>query len=252
MSYQSITILEAIEMIGSNEIYLPAIQRKFVWKPDQIERLFDSIMRDYPIGTFLFWFLQGERINNYTFYKFLQNYHQRDKFLNEIAPTPELKDRVIGILDGQQRLSSMYIALQGTYAYKLPYYHYSSEWAYPTRKFYLNLFNISHRETGDCVYDFRFLKDEEANKFDENNLWFLVKDVLKWKKASEVNKHYRALEQKFKDSELIELLKSKQDAIDDILTDLWDKITKSEIINYYKIDEQELDNILVTFKRYGI
>ena len=243
-------IREVIEMIGSNEIYLPAIQRRFVWKHPQIEKLFDSIMRDYPIGTFLFWFLKGDKIKDYTFYKFLKNYHQKDNDLNEVAPKPELKENIIGILDGQQRLSSIYIALQGTYAYKLPYYHYTSQWAFPVRKFYLNLFNVNNRnESEDCVYDFKFLTDKEAQKTDENNLWFLVRRVLEWKKASEVNKFYRELMNKHKGTEFINILEPKQDDIDDILTDLWHKLTTSEIINYYKIDEPELDNILDIFVR---
>ena len=58
-------------MINYNKIYLPAIQRKFVWKPNQIEKLFDSIMRGYPIGTFLFWDLEENNVNKYTFYKFI-------------------------------------------------------------------------------------------------------------------------------------------------------------------------------------
>lgn len=55
MEYQHWTIKEAMNRIGAKKLYLPAIQRKFVWDAWQIERLFDSIMRDYPIGTFLFW-----------------------------------------------------------------------------------------------------------------------------------------------------------------------------------------------------
>jgi uncharacterized protein with ParB-like and HNH nuclease domain len=54
MEYQHWTIKEAMKQIGAKKLYLPAIQRKFVWDANQIERLFDSIMRDYPIGTFLF------------------------------------------------------------------------------------------------------------------------------------------------------------------------------------------------------
>ena len=142
----------------------------------------------------------------------------------------------------------MYIALQGTYAYKLPYYHWKNEKAFPVRKFYLNLFNINNTES-DCVYDFKFLTEKEASKVDENNLWFLVKRVLKWKKASEVNKYYREIEGQFNDPEIIEILQPKQDDIDDILTDLWHKLTNSEIINYYKIDEPDLDNILDIFVR---
>ena len=171
MAYEApITISKAITNIQKKKYVLPAIQREFVWDNNQIEMLFDSLMRDYPIGTFLFWFLKDETINDYTFYKFLQNYHQKTNYLNDVAPKPELKDKIIGILDGQQRLSSMYIALQGTYAYKLPYYHYNSEWAFPERKFYLNLFNVNNTDN-DCIYDFKFLTEKEALKLD------IVKDV---------------------------------------------------------------------------
>jgi len=41
MSYEKLTIKQMIEKIGNNEIYLPAIQRKFVWKQEQTEKLFD-------------------------------------------------------------------------------------------------------------------------------------------------------------------------------------------------------------------
>lgn len=50
-----ITISDAILHIERREYLLPAIQRKFVWSSEQIERLFDSIMRGYPINTFMFW-----------------------------------------------------------------------------------------------------------------------------------------------------------------------------------------------------
>ena len=133
-SYEYKSIKEVVEMIGRNEVYLPAIQRKFVWTHEQTEIFFDSIMRGYPIGTFLFWFVRGEKKNEYTFYKFLQEYHERDKYLNEIAPKPELKEEIIGVLDGQQRLSSIYLALQGTYAYRKRWGHFDDDAAFPKRK----------------------------------------------------------------------------------------------------------------------
>jgi uncharacterized protein with ParB-like and HNH nuclease domain len=139
MSYQKKKIYEVIQMIVRNELYLPVIQRKFVWKPNQIECLFDSIMRGYPIGTFLFWFVRGEKKNDYTFYKFLLNYHERDLYLNEIAPRPELRDEIIGVLDGQQRLSGLFISLQGTYAYKNPRARWDSDDAFPKRQLFFNL-----------------------------------------------------------------------------------------------------------------
>ncbi|MEK6781959.1 MAG: DUF262 domain-containing protein [Bacteroidota bacterium] len=54
MAYEKpITIKEAIEQIQKKKFVLPSIQREFVWESSQIEMLFDSIMRDYPISTFL-------------------------------------------------------------------------------------------------------------------------------------------------------------------------------------------------------
>ena len=51
---------DVIKRIDSNQLFLPALQRKFVWKTEQIEGLFDSIMQGYPIGTFLFWELNDK------------------------------------------------------------------------------------------------------------------------------------------------------------------------------------------------
>ena len=56
MSFQTpITISEVINDIHSKKYLLPSIQREFVWSQDQITMLFDSLMRDYPINSFLFW-----------------------------------------------------------------------------------------------------------------------------------------------------------------------------------------------------
>lgn len=81
MGYESQTITEIIAGVNS-KYYLPSIQRKFVWSCRQIENLFDSIMSNYPIGTFLFWSIdKGEdpsRIDEYTFYNFINNFSERD------------------------------------------------------------------------------------------------------------------------------------------------------------------------------
>ena len=48
MAYEKKNIRAVIEEINSRKIYLPAIQRKYVWDDDQITRLMDSIMLDIP------------------------------------------------------------------------------------------------------------------------------------------------------------------------------------------------------------
>lgn len=83
MSYKAQTIIETIK--GINQIYyLPSIQRKFVWDVHQIENLFDSLMQNYPIGTFLFWSIEKgqnpSHIDEYTFYEFISNYNEKKCF----------------------------------------------------------------------------------------------------------------------------------------------------------------------------
>ena len=46
---EPITIKEVIENVHKKNYLLPAIQREFVWGTEQIKKLFDSLMRDYPI-----------------------------------------------------------------------------------------------------------------------------------------------------------------------------------------------------------
>ena len=48
----NLKISQVMQDIERNRYLLPAIQREFVWKPNKICGLFDSLMRGYPIGTF--------------------------------------------------------------------------------------------------------------------------------------------------------------------------------------------------------
>jgi uncharacterized protein with ParB-like and HNH nuclease domain len=105
MSYQTaLTIAEVMEGIQSRKYLLPSIQREFVWSQKQIETLFDSLMRDYPINSFLFWEVSDEKIHEFRFYEFLRDYHQKDQTHNPVANTNGLHS-VTAILDGQQRLT---------------------------------------------------------------------------------------------------------------------------------------------------
>jgi uncharacterized protein with ParB-like and HNH nuclease domain len=100
---EPITIKEVIENVYRKNYLLPAIQREFVWSTDQIEMLYDSLMRDYPISSFLFWEVEKSNVNNYQFYEFVRNFHERD---NKHNPKANLngENGIIAILDGQQRL----------------------------------------------------------------------------------------------------------------------------------------------------
>ena len=78
MSYETaITIKDAVNKIRARKYILPSIQRELVWKPEKIARLFDSLMRNYPINSFLFWQIDRSRLDEFTFYEFIKDYRER-------------------------------------------------------------------------------------------------------------------------------------------------------------------------------
>lgn len=241
MSYQTaLPIYDVIKDIDSKKYLLPSIQREFVWSTDQIVMLFDSLMRDYPINAFLFWKVPKEKANEFKFYEFLRDYHQKNNRHNTKANISG-SDDIMAVLDGQQRLTSLYIALKGSYAYKLSYKRWDNELAYPKRRLYINLLNKS--DDNDLLYDFRFLTDEEADENDENHHWFLVGDILNMREQSQVNKYL------IKSKLLANSDEEKAEFANDVLFKLHSIIHVNKIISYYLEQSTELDKVLNIFIR---
>ena len=64
----SITIYEAMKNIEVGKYVMPAFQRQYVWSMEQIEKLWDSILLDYPIATFLFWHVDENNVSTDTYF----------------------------------------------------------------------------------------------------------------------------------------------------------------------------------------
>ncbi|EGQ7432263.1 DUF262 domain-containing protein, partial [Enterococcus faecalis] len=239
------TIKNLIKKIDNNEYVLPALQREFVWKPEQIERLFDSIMKGYPIGSFLFWNVQNENINKYEFYNILKEYHQRDARHNTKINISH-KDSVTAILDGQQRITSIYIALKGTYSYKIKGAWKNNDNAYPSRQLYLNIVSPNLDTNKDVQFDFRFLTNEEAEDFTEDTLWYPVSDILQFEVGEmfTVIARYQELYRKNFPNESVE----KTSYIMNSLGTLHQMMEK-DILAYYEENSQEIDKVLDIFIR---
>lgn len=196
-------------------------------------------MRDYPIGSFLFWYVEKERSKDFQFYEFMRNYHQRNNKRIEKADISG-EDDIIAILDGQQRLTALYLGLRGTYAYKLPYKYYNNPQAYPERKLYLNLINESNKT--DLEYDFRFLTYEESQENDEDHFWFKVGDILNFKEQYEVNEYLI-------ENDLLQIDKEKSNFANKTLFKLYGVIHQNNVINYFLEKSEELDKVLNIFIR---
>jgi uncharacterized protein with ParB-like and HNH nuclease domain len=238
MAYSSLSIKELINDISSKRYFLPAIQRKFVWREEKICDLFNSIMRGYPIGTFLFWELTAKKAKSYTFYEFLTNYHQRDS-ANELVRYTFPHD-IKGVLDGQQRISSMYIALQGIYQTKRKYARKTSDIAYDERLLYLDL------RSKKKEYNFKFLT-KEAAKSEKSKCYFLVRDAFEVNNIKEVE----CLIEKFsKESpNNSEWIKQNRSIAVEKVSHMFNKFNDSQLVSYFSIINKDLDEILDIFVR---
>jgi uncharacterized protein with ParB-like and HNH nuclease domain len=249
MAFQTpLTIKETITDIHSKKYLLPSIQREFVWNVDQITKLFDSLMLGYPIGSFLFWEVTAASRTEFAFYEFLRNYHERDCRHN-LKANVVAGDSITAILDGQQRLTSLYLGLMGTYTYKKPYLSYDNPKAYPIRRLYLNLLQKSDDE--DWFYDFDFLTDDECQN-DEAHYWFLVGDIMGFAKLADAMKYLQKVT-----SYLVRLAQETGENFDEAkgefatetLSKLWQAIHSDGTISYYLEKSAELDKVLNIFIR---
>jgi uncharacterized protein with ParB-like and HNH nuclease domain len=233
-------IIDVIDAMEHDEYLLPAIQREFVWKKDQICNLFDSLMNDYPIGSFLFWEVKETQYDDFEFYKFIKNYHQRDLRHNEKAGRPPF-DKVIGILDGQQRLSAIFIGLKGSYTEKRKGSRRGADVVFDTKWLYCNL--LSHKIEGQSEFEFDFLTESIATEQNSTTekFWFKVKDILNFNEESELSLFLTPILYSRGQDNLT--LGSRR------LFKLYKVVNVNQIVNYYLETSAELDKILNIFVR---
>jgi uncharacterized protein with ParB-like and HNH nuclease domain len=237
-----ITIYQAIDRIRKNEYLLPAFQREFVWASDQIERLFDSLMKGYPISSMLFWKVKGETKTDFRFYQFLKQYIQYYKRHNELIQTDNIND-FHAVLDGQQRLTALYIGLCGSYAYKEYRKTYAySELSYPTRHLYLNISKTYTEEESDREFIFSFMNKTITNEQDlfvdnKEEKWFRIGRILSLHQNDKYDLNDFSEEHAL-DKESRKILNRLDRAIH---TDL--------NINYYEEDDQVPDKAVNIFVR---
>lgn len=234
---QPITIAKALDRIHKHEYVLPAIQREFVWSTDQICMLFDSLMRGYPFGSFLFWKMDKDTCRKYVFYDFMREYHERDA-RHCCKLTLDGGETVTAVLDGQQRFTALNIGLRGSHAEKLPYKRWSSDYAYPRKQLYLNLRGSSGDDELRLQYQFKFI--EEARTKAENSEtchWFRVGRILTMESGPEMFDYIQ------------ENGLANDKAPFRMLDRLHTVIHKDSLVTYYEEEDQHLDKVLNIFIR---
>ena len=140
------TINQILDKIDENQLFVPAFQREFVWKRNDVKKLVDSLIHEFPTGTMLTW---------------------------ETNEPPELKgsweyDTRQGairiILDGQQRITALYMLIRD----KLPPYYTEADIGQDPRGLYINIAN------NDLEYYSR-------EKMQNNPYWINITAILQRK-----------------------------------------------------------------------
>ena len=248
---KELTIANLIRGVEKRQFLLPTIQRGFVWEAKKIETLFDSLLRGFPISSFLFWEVPDEDEHTFKFYDFVKdfNFYGTDpRSFAEFEKAPHM-----AVLDGQQRITSFYIGLKGSYIPQVIKRGRKSADDIPKpQKLYLNLLKINaDSDVGDDdagldnVYEFKFLSAEDAKKRDAETFWFEVGKIL---------------DNEFNESADIADFLVKNNLIDSnthlyiklaykILNRLWDRIKTKPVIEYHLESNKSLDEVLNIFVR---
>jgi uncharacterized protein with ParB-like and HNH nuclease domain len=249
--YQKETIKNVVEKINS-EYFLPDIQRSFVWKPAQIYALFDSIVRPYPISTFLFWeldkdFIVEKDVKLLTFVKSNKEESELNLSLGH--------DKYNLVLDGQQRLTSFYIALKGTYLERNK-----------PKELYFDVFSGVEPNEDGLLYDFKlFIPDNGAcfaeEEEDQNNkgkmkarLWINVKRIyeIPTGKAEDIRTFVEKTVESAGNKTILPKYASPRDlagAVFDKVHDLYHSLTSSPVVNFYPERRRDYDAVLDIFVR---
>jgi uncharacterized protein with ParB-like and HNH nuclease domain len=235
MSYIPKTISEVVSEYLNRTTFLPAIQREYVWGTYGIEKLFDSIMGDYPISTFLFWKIKEENKKEWSAYEFIRDFDTETPH-NKDANVAGVNQDIYLVLDGQQRLTSLLIGLRGSYRY----FYYS----WHKTKLYLNILKEPTKSDNpeELVYQFQFRDNDQPNPKDPNpQFWYLVGDILNFDDAEDAKKNIKQSLSTFTDEQ--------KDIANSHIGRLHSRVHTSRLLNYYEEKSQDYDKVVEAFIR---
>lgn len=227
------SVKEAIENINatSNGWFLPAVQRPYVWgsryeSEKYICKLFDSILRGYPIGTLIVWNSDAE----IPYRQFIENYSDGEtaQFVDKSLWNREDKWLVY---DGQQRLQTLFSCLKYTLNGKILTY---------------NLFySLDDNDDADSN-GFKFVSknaDLEAGHISMSQL-FIQSEDSKVKYRKELSKNIP-----------VALMEGNEEQFENIIDKLWDVFVRKDVksLAYFPIDKSwSEDRVNDVFQRLNM
>lgn len=228
------SLFGVLSQVDRDEVVLPAMQRPFVWKEDRIYRLVDSLLRGFPIGALMLW-------KTSTVQRFRRLPRDVDTETAEVftfETSTDTSNKYL-VLDGQQRLTSLFAAFKGTYNHK---------------RLFIDVLSGSSegKDPGNEYYDCQFLSMVEASNLTASNegsrrFYMPIQDLIK------INPVYAASAAHKKAQEL-KLSESQSERITDIFIRCATILGSAKALQVITVDEDPshvtpIEEILEIFVR---
>lgn len=244
-----ITIYEALQNIKNKKYVMPAFQRQYVWSMEQIEKLWDSILLDYPIATFLFWNVNNDNVTWDTYFcNFLSsvtfNSRKQADSTNYTLSGIDTRDTNTAVLDGQQRLTSLFLSLFGEGYIRQKYTRKKSNNNLVTKlliELNKDKLTVDEEEYNTKKYDIKF--SEKIGKLSPTQ--FEIKKILD-KRFQDDSTREEAIEK-----EIDNVPADSKQYAKEILNKLYKKVFKEELIRFTEIYDMKQDDALEMFVRFN-
>lgn len=245
----SITIYEALQNIKNGKYVMPAFQRQYVWNMEHIEKLWDSILLDYPIATFLFWHVNDNNVSWDTYFcNFLPNVtfdsrKQADSVNYELTGI-NVSITDTAVLDGQQRLTSLYLSLLGDAYIRQKHVRKKNNGGLVTKlliELNKSKLNVDEEEYNSKKYDIKF--SEKVGRLSPTQ--FEIKNILDAKFQDETTRD-KAIEDAIANVPI-----DSKDYARCILQKLYHKIFVEKLVRYTEIHDMNQDDALEMFVRFN-
>ena len=246
-----LSIWEATEKIKNGKFIIPAFQRQFVWNMEQIEKLWDSILLDYPISNFLFWHVDD---SNTTWDTYFMSFLERVTFNSRLQADADNNNYSLSnidtryndtaILDGQQRLTALYISLFGD-LYIRPKNSRKSYGGGIIAKLFIELnknkISLDDEEYNSKKFDIKFSTKVGM----VSPTCFEIRKILDLKDMSDED---RSL---YIEKAISKVPEDSKNYVRNILNSLYNKIFIEKLIRYTEIIDMKQDDALEMFVRFN-
>ncbi len=245
----SITIYEALENIKSGKYVMPAFQRQYVWSMEQVEKLWDSILLDYPIATFLFWHVDDDNVTwdtyfcNFLYDVTFDNRKQADTVNYELSNI-NVNQTDTAVLDGQQRLTSLFLSIFGEAFIRQKYARRSNSGGIVTKlliELNKNKITVDEEEYNSKKFDIKF--SDKIGK--QSPTQFEIKSIMHPEFQNDSTRD-KAIEEA-----IFNVPADSKEYARNILNKLYNKIFVEKLIRFTEIHDMKQDDALEMFVRFN-